>query len=157
MYQHSCHNTSETGLKAAKSKEKMDSIKGAAARRKKAEEKYKEVRKPAVVVCSCTVLTLKVNFCMQRQKQFKIQKHLLLKNRNDYLLGIARCNALSGHYFSADIKELIEVRVFMQPASHSLLTLLLVVVCRTWTLTIMMPSCGCPRRTGTWRRMHVRP
>ncbi len=53
-------------------------------------------------VCVCV--------CFQRLKQYKIQKHLLLKNRNDYLLGIARCNSLQEHYFSVDIEVLVEVR-----------------------------------------------
>lgn len=44
VYQHSCHNTSEAYVKVCKSKEKVDSIKGQSARRKKAEEKFKEVR-----------------------------------------------------------------------------------------------------------------
>jgi len=34
----------------------------------------------------------------------------LLKNRNDYLLGVTRCNALQRHYFSDDIVHIIEVR-----------------------------------------------
>lgn len=84
VYQHSCHNTSEAYAKVCKSKEKMDSIKGPSSR-KKAEEKFKE-----------------------KQKQYKIQKHLLLKNRNDYLLGISRCNALSTQYFSMDVMDIVE-------------------------------------------------
>lgn len=46
---------------------------------------------------------------MQREQKLEIQKHLLLKNRNDYLLGIARCNALSTRYFSSNITDIIEV------------------------------------------------
>lgn len=49
MYQHSCHNTSEACVKTLKSKEKVDSIKGVSARRKKAEEKFKEVIKTLYV------------------------------------------------------------------------------------------------------------
>ena len=44
VYQHSCHNTTEASLKVAKSREKLDATKGPAQRRKKAEDKYKEVR-----------------------------------------------------------------------------------------------------------------
>ena len=55
---------------------------------------------------------------LQKQKQYKVQKHLLLKNRNDYLLGISRCNALSTQYFSMDVMDIIEV----SSIQHSLLS-----------------------------------
>ena len=106
MYQHSCHNTSEAYVKSSKSKEKLDSIKGVSARRKKAEDKFKEVcwfTMPAGKWITLSYLGF------QRQKQYKVQKHLLLKNRNDYLLGISRCNALSAQYFNMDIMDVIEV------------------------------------------------
>ncbi len=104
VYQHSCHNASEAYVKASKSKEKLDSIKGVSARRKKAEDKFKEV-------CSFNARQESWSYCLvfQRQKQYKVQKHLLLKNRNDYLLGISRCNALSAQYFNMDIMDVIEV------------------------------------------------
>lgn len=78
-------------------------------------------------------------FVMQKQKQYKVQKHLLLKNRNDYLLGITRCNALSSQYFSRDIMDIVEVSgcydivsVWLELAVYNM--------CSTWTLTIMTPS-----------------
>ncbi len=53
MYQHSCHNTLEASLKASKSREKWEVIKGQAARKKKAEEKYKEVRGVVISLGTC--------------------------------------------------------------------------------------------------------
>ena len=47
----------------------------------------------------------------QRQRQFKVQEHLLMKNRNELLLGIARCNSLSMQYFNMDVMDIIEVCV----------------------------------------------
>ena len=114
VYQHSCHNTSEAYAKVCKSKEKLDSVKGLSARRK-AEDKWKEVKNIILYLHLMKVdppyppLSIHVLNHMQRQKQYKIQKHLLLKNRNDYLLGISRCNALSAQYFNMDIMDIIEV------------------------------------------------
>ena len=93
-------------MKVAKSKEKWDAIKGPSARKKKAEEKCKEVFSHFILLSFDHVEMTRV---FQRQKQYKIQKHLLLKNRNDYLLGISRCNALSTQYFNIDIMDIIEV------------------------------------------------
>jgi len=85
VYQHSVHNTAEANNKLTKSKEKLDATRGTT-RRKKAQEKQ-----------------------MERQRQFKAQKHLLLKNRNELLVGISKCNALSMQYFNMDILDIIEV------------------------------------------------
>lgn len=109
VYQHSCHNTSEAYVKVYKTKEKLDSIRGATARRKKAEDKCKEVFH-FILLFTCPLLLC---LWLQRQKQYKVQKHLLLKNRNDYLLGISRCNALTTQYFSMDIMDIVEVKLLI--------------------------------------------
>ena len=48
----------------------------------------------------------------QRQRQFKAQKHLLLKNRNELLVGISKCNSLSMQFFNMDVLDIIEVHTF---------------------------------------------
>ena len=50
-----------------------------------------------------------ISFFLQRQRQFKAQKHLLLKNRNELMVGMAKCNALSVQYFNMDILDVIQV------------------------------------------------
>ena len=50
-----------------------------------------------------------ISIFLQRQRQFKAQKHLLLKNRNELMVGMAKCNALSVQYFNMDILDIIQV------------------------------------------------
>ena len=50
-----------------------------------------------------------ISFSLQRQRQFKAQKHLLLKNRNELMVGMAKCNALSVQYFNMDILDVVQV------------------------------------------------
>lgn len=52
-----------------------------------------------------------ISILLQRQRQFKAQKHLLLKNRNELMVGMAKCNALSVQYFNMDILDIIQVYV----------------------------------------------
>ena len=76
MYQHSCHNTSEAYGKLAKSKEKLDSIKGPAARRKKAEEKFREVIEVASAIslgCSLQGQGLGLGQPMQPSPDFLLE------------------------------------------------------------------------------------
>ena len=47
---------------------------------------------------------------VQRQKQYKTQRHLVMKNRNEMLLDITKCNAFSMQYFNMDVMDVVEVR-----------------------------------------------
>ena len=64
-----------------------------------------EVR-PLLARNTCEIF---ISFSLQRQRQFKAQKHLLLKNRNELMVGMAKCNALSVQYFNMDILDVVQV------------------------------------------------
>jgi SLIT-ROBO Rho GTPase activating protein len=85
VYHHSCYNTNEAHNKLVKSREKIDAARNSTQRRKKALEKEAE-----------------------RHRQYKVQRHLVMKNRNDMLLDISKCNAFSMQYFNMDIMDVIE-------------------------------------------------
>ena len=102
VYHHSCYNTHEAHNKLVKSQEKVDTAGKSTQRRKKAQEKVAEVRQ--------SLLQDLVELClMQRDRQYRAQRHLVMKNRNDLLVDISKCNAFSMQYFNMDIMDVIEV------------------------------------------------
>ena len=129
VYQYGCHHTSESYSKYLKSKEKADSCRAqsrTSVRTRKAEEKEKEVLLPFsdsnsanIFVCNFSMFDLVLR--QQRQRQYFEQRHRLLKTRNDYLLQVASSNARTLHYYTNDVKELIEVTLFSLPSSLSCL------------------------------------
>ena len=68
-------------------------------------------------------------FSPQRNRQFKVQRHLVMKNRNNLLVDISKCNSFSMQYFNMDIMDIIEVSL---PLSLSLSL-------RVWSV-VVVPS-----------------
>ncbi|CAI8048568.1 SLIT-ROBO Rho GTPase-activating protein 3 [Geodia barretti] len=84
VYHHSCYNTHEAEVKFIKSHEKVEAARNAT-------QKKKALGKEA-----------------ERNRQYKVQKHLVMKNRNDLLVDICKCNSFSMQYFNMDIMDIIE-------------------------------------------------
>jgi hypothetical protein len=84
VYHHSCYNTHEAEVKFIKSHEKVEVARNAT-------QKKKALGKEA-----------------ERNRQYKVQKHLVMKNRNDLLVDICKCNSFSMQYFNMDIMDIIE-------------------------------------------------
>jgi hypothetical protein len=87
-YQYSCLNCTDAMNKLSKAREKT--VKANAKRKEKLEEKERE-----------------------RERLFLEAKFRQLKFRNDFILSIGACNAVTQKYFTIDVMDIIEVRMFV--------------------------------------------
>jgi hypothetical protein len=129
VYHHSCYNTHEAEVKFIKSHEKVEVARNAT-------QKKKALGKEA-----------------ERNRQYKVQKHLVMKNRNDLLVDICKCNSFSMQYFNMDIMDIIEVCL---PPLYSPLRFSSLCTCSTWTMTTTPRLVGWLRHTRMQRQSPVR-